>query len=332
MARMNDSHLTEDLPVPGSRRTLKFQSGPDREVTFNILAVNGVRPGPVLLVSGGIHGDEYEGPVAIREVFDQLDPESLTGCWLGVPVVNEAAMRVGRRTNGIDGMDLARVFPGDPAGTLTERLAHGFGQHVMKLATHFIDLHSGGAALRIVSMAGYKTVADPGVLDVQRRMALAFGADLVWGSPPLLRPTLWQAEQFGIPAIYAETGGDGRWRQDVESYRLGVQSVMRALGMLEGDYPTSARRHFREAGPGHEHEGHMQIDHPAPGEGLFAPETDLWTRVDKGQILGRIVDFAGSCVASVAARRAGLVIMLRRPSPVREGDALAVVLPESGSA
>ncbi|MFN0171853.1 MAG: succinylglutamate desuccinylase/aspartoacylase family protein [Bryobacteraceae bacterium] len=322
---MDDVQFSEALPPPGSRRVLKCTG---QEFSFDILAVHGTSPGHVLLVTGGIHGDEYEGPAAIHETFDRLEPDKLRGCWLGVPVVNEAAMRVGQRASPIDGVDLARVFPGNPTGTLTERLAHGFGQRVMKLATHYIDLHSGGAALRIVSMAGYKTVADRAVLDIQRRMAMAFGADLVWGTPPLLRPTLWQAEQFGIPAIYAETGGDGRWRQDVDGYRTGVEFVMRSLGMLDGDYPTSPRRYFREAGPGNDTEGHFQVDHPSPCEGLFQPDVDLWAPVHEGQVIARVVDFGGQRAAPIAARRKGQVIMLRRPSTVKEGDALAVVIQE----
>ncbi len=78
---MNHDFFTAELPPKGSRRAWKF-TGPDREVTFDVLAVNGARPGPVLLVTGGVHGDEPEGPVAIQELFDQIEPEALTGCWV----------------------------------------------------------------------------------------------------------------------------------------------------------------------------------------------------------------------------------------------------------
>ncbi|MEO7651652.1 MAG: succinylglutamate desuccinylase/aspartoacylase family protein [Bryobacteraceae bacterium] len=322
---MDQSTFAGKLPAPGSRTILRC-GGDGGEPGFEVMAVNGASPGPVLLVSGGVHGDEYEGPAAIQEIYQRLDPRVLRGCWLGAPVVNEAAMRAGQRVSPIDGLDLARVFPGDPAGAGTERLAWAFGQTLMKLATHYIDLHSGGTAMRIVSLAGYKTIANSAVVDEQRRMAIAFGADLVWGTPPLLRPTLWQAEQFGIPAIYAETGGTGAWSEEARGYRNGVESVMRAIGMMEGSYPASPCRYFREAPPGQALEGYLQVDHPAPGSGLFAPECDLWDEVAEGQVIGRILDFAGTCIAAIPARRTGHLVLLRRPSFVKEQDPLAVVV------
>ena len=97
------------------------------DVALPLLVVRGERAGPVLAVSAGVHGDEYEGVQAIFEAFELLDPSQMSGTLLAVPVVNYAAHRDCSRTNPADDLNLARVFPGDPQGTITQRIAHTFG-------------------------------------------------------------------------------------------------------------------------------------------------------------------------------------------------------------
>ena len=75
-----------------------------------LLRVTGARPGKRLVATGGVHGDEYEGPRAIYETFDELDPAEMAGEFLAVPVANPAAHWAVSRTNPEDGANLARVF------------------------------------------------------------------------------------------------------------------------------------------------------------------------------------------------------------------------------
>jgi len=294
---------------------------------ISVLVVKGERSGSVLLVNGGTHGDEYEGPIAIQEVFQALDPSQMTGTWLGIPVLNEPAFSVHNRVGRFDQQDLARTFPGQPKGTLTEQIAYGFGQYILKQADYYADLHSAGSSLRMVSLSGYGIVHDEEVLDTQRRMALAFGGDLIWGTPLFPGRTLSQAADFGIPAIYTESYGTGGARhQDIDHYRNGIQNLMRLLGMLEGPYPTQPARFFRETNDINQNEGYLQVDHPSPCKGLFVPQVDLWEEVFSGQPIGRIVDSAGRTLLTVPSRRSGRVILVRHALSVNENDPLAVVV------
>jgi predicted deacylase len=293
----------------------------------SILVVKGENAGPVVLVNGGTHGDEYEGPIAIQEMFAILDPFHMKGTWLGIPVLNEPALSVQSRLGKYDQQDLARTFPGQAKGTLTEQIAHGFGQYILKQADYYADLHSAGSSLRMVSLCGYGVVEDQRVLDAQRRMAFAFGGDFIWGTPLYPGRTLSQAAEFGIPAIYTETyGTGGARRQDIDRYRDGIQNLMRLLEMLEGPYPTRPTRFFRETGDLNQKEGYLQLDHPSPCKGLFVPQVDLWEDVASGQPIGRIVDCAGRTLAAVSSRRSGRVILVRHALSVNENDPLAVVV------
>src|SRR5262245_2260 len=107
----------------------------------------GAGTGPTLAVLGAVHGDEYEGPVAIAELLATLSLEEMTGTLLAVPVVNVPAYAAGQRANPADGKDLARCFPGDPDGTPSAQLAHMIARECIAPADALIDLHSGGIAI-----------------------------------------------------------------------------------------------------------------------------------------------------------------------------------------
>jgi predicted deacylase len=236
-------------------------------------------------------------------------------------------MSVSERCGPFDHQDLARTFPGKLDGTVTEQIAFRFGHYLLKPANYYVDLHSAGSIFRMVFLSGYGMVANSVVLDWQRRMAVAFGGDLVWGTPLFPGRTLSQAESFQIPAIYAETTGTGGLRRsDVEQYKEGVRNVLRCVGMMEGSFPDRPARFFRETGSSADKEGFLQLDHPAPCKGIFLSEVDLWDEVAAGQSLGRIVDSAGRTLAPVASRRKGHVILVRHSLSVNENEALVVVV------
>ena len=315
---------------PGNKGILDFQiaEAPDKTAWgVRVLFVRGTRTGPVLLVNGGTHGDEYEGPATVQELFQELSPGDIQGTWLGVPVLNEPAMSISERCGPFDHQDLARTFPGKLDGTVTEQIAFRFGQYLLKHAGFYVDLHSAGSIFRMVFLSGYGMVANSVVLDWQRKMAVAFAGDLVWGTPLFPGRTLSQAEAFQIPAIYAETTGTGGLRRgDVEQYKEGVRNVLRCIGMMEGAFPKRPARFFRETASSAAKEGFLQLDHPAPCKGIFLPEVELWGEVAAGQSLGRIVDSAGRTLSPVTSRRKGHVILVRHSLSVNENDALVVVV------
>ena len=149
--------------------------------TFDI---HGHQPGRKLLITAGVHGDEFEPMAAVRRLMTEIDPQHLRGKLTLVPVVNESAFRLGRRT-GEDGKDLARTCPGREDGSLTEQVAFALSQ-LIRSADYYIDLHTGGTAYTVLPLSGYTLHADPKVLAVQRRMAQVFGLDVVWGTDPNL--------------------------------------------------------------------------------------------------------------------------------------------------
>jgi len=284
----------------------------------------GSRERPHLLVTGGVHGDEFEPVAAIRRLGELLDPAELRGTVTLVPVVNGPAFAQGSRT-AEDGLDLARTCPGRPDGSITERIAHALSG-LIRSADRYIDLHSGGVALEILPLVGYMLHHDGGVLDAQRRMARAFNVPVVWGtSASHDGRSLSVARDARVPAIYAEWGGGGRCNPEgVAAYVEGCLGVMAAEGMLDRRPRPSVVEHVVE--DDRPESGHLQVCYPSPMTGLFEPAVRLGEKVRVGDAIGRVSDLAGERSATIDSTEGGIVLCLRSLARVSEGDSLAVVL------
>ena len=134
-----------------SWRDLKVEAGCRIKVWMCV----GARNGHTVLITAGIHGDEYEGPAAVIGLTKTFRPENVSGVVIAIPVVNPLAFAAGSRTTPDDGLNLARVFPGNPNGSITERLAYAVFTKFVSRANYLIDLHSGGVEYVFVPLSGF---------------------------------------------------------------------------------------------------------------------------------------------------------------------------------
>lgn len=287
----------------------------------------GREPGPHVLVTGGVHGDEFEPMAAARRLialFHARPP--LRGTVMLVPVVNEPAFRRGSRVAD-DGLDLARTCPGKPDGSVTERIAHELSE-LIRGADYYIDLHTGGTRLRVLPLVGYTLHPDPAVLAAQRRMAKAFGLPIAWGTDPNLEGrSLSVARDANVPAIYAEYhGGGGCDPAGAAAYVSGCLRVLAAVGVNDEAPPATGPEPLvvEDSRPG---SGHMQVNHPSPCEGFFEPCVTLGMRVRAGDTLGTVTDVLGRTAEPILAAYGGIVIVLHTFARVEAGTSVAVILP-----
>lgn len=292
--------------------------------------VVGKEPGPHLLITGGVHGDEFEPMAAIRRLKSFVQSDCLSGKLTLVPVVNEAAFMLGRRT-AEDNLDLARTCPGRSDGSITEQIAYAVSE-LISSADYYIDLHTGGTAMCIMPLVGYMLHADANVLEQQRRMARAFNLPIVWGTTASLHGrTISVARDGGVPAIYAEyLGGGGCDPQGVTDYFEGCLNVMCELKMIRHIEPVSRITHVVED-PRPE-SGHLQINHAAPFSGFFEPNVEIGQKVARGELLGTVTDSLGEHISEIRSDKSGIVLCLTTFSRVTKGAGLAVVLevPDDG--
>jgi predicted deacylase len=286
------------------------------DLAFPVLVVRGASAGPTLVVSAGVHGDEYEGIQTIFDVFRALDPSRMKGSFLAVPLANPPAFWNGTRTSPLDGGNLARVFPGDPAGTATQAIAYQFDQRILPRAVLYLDLHSAGVKWAMPTLVGYHANDD-----AAETAAQVFAAPVIWKHPTIAPGrTVSAAAARGVPSLYCEARGGGRIHpDDLTVYRRGVFNLLRHLGILDGEL---------EAGPvplrlyG---DGNIDNGVSATQPGFLTPRVELLQPIEKGQLLGTLHDVWGGTIEEFAAPRSGVVVLIHACPLVHPDEPLFLI-------
>ncbi len=281
-----------------------------------ILTVGGGKPGPLLFVSGGVHGDEWEGPLAIMRLFRELNPSEVQGTFVGLVAANVPAFDAAAHNSPIDGLSLGSAFPGDPNGSITRQIAYWMGERLIGRSDFYIDLHSSSSDIELPTLCQYK----PGTgraADLSREAAEAFHAPVVWAFPDYgPRRAMSYAHEHDIPAISTECPASRSIiLADVNVFQRGTRNVMRVLGMLQGDLEGLPAEHCLYGNP----ESSMVMARTS-GYLLLARELLDWVEVN--DLLATILDLTGEVLESVRATTPGYVVLRRLVPTVHAGDLL----------
>ena len=298
----------------GQKHVIDLNLGPWVEgFSLPLLLVRGRLEGPTLVVTAGVHGDEYEGVRAIFEMYLRLNPDEMAGDMLAVPVANPPAFWNGTRTSPLDDGNLARAFPGRPDGGPTSMLAHVLGTSIISHADFYLDLHSAGVQLLMPTMAGYDS-ADPR----SRAAAVAFGAPVLWGHPDVAPGrTISYAKEHGIPWLYTEARGAGRIHpDDLRVMTTGIRNLLLHLQILQGELEQSPVLFHLFGG------GNIDDSLRANRAGFLIPDVNLLDPVTRGMKLGRTVDLHAEDVEIFVAARNGVVALIREWPVVKPGDVM----------
>jgi predicted deacylase len=281
-----------------------------------LLVVHGAENGPRLWLTALVHGDEYEGIQALLAVYEALNPAELKGTFVGVSVANPLAYAALARATPQDGLNLNRVFPGEPNGTVTMRMAHSLFTAISQNADFHLDLHGGGLALQLYPHAIYHDYGEAG--QQGRAMALASGRDLIAVSRGDEAKGLLYAELtlVGVPSIIVECGGSGMNRNEYASrHKDGILAIMNHLGILSGSVTRPARQRIIE----------KSEKLYAPSAGLVFFSVVAGSDVNEGDDLGQILGTDGAVKSVLRATSGGVLTWCRHIPPIWPGELIASV-------
>ncbi|WP_234389950.1 succinylglutamate desuccinylase/aspartoacylase family protein [Streptomyces sp. MMG1533] len=322
---MNDATLAigslDARPGTKARGTVRADLG-TLTVDIPLTLVNGSRPGPRVVVTAGVHGGEFTPIDAAVRLADLLEPGEVHGQVVICPVANPPAVYQGRlNISPVDGVNLNRVFPGDPAGGPTERLAAWLFANLVDGADVYVDLHCGGIDQVLRDFVGYRLTGDPDLDKATAALAGSFGIeDVILGLKPDGGNSHAAAARRGISAVLVEVGELGR--RDAATARRRVEGLCRALrhlGVLDPDdtAPAPIREWVWSAGV------------TAEATGLWCPEFsftgDVIGEVAEGDVLGRIVDPADGREHPVHAPADGRIFYGMHGLTVAPGAELAAL-------
>jgi uncharacterized protein len=275
------------------------------EIPFGLL--EGLEPGPCLLVTGGVHGSEFCSIEAASRLL-RLDPNGIRGTLLVLPILNVR----GFHTRSIavmpeDGKNLNRAFPGRADGSVSERLANWLVSSVFPQVDAYLDLHGGDLCESLTPFTIFPENSEPSA-----NLARAFGLPFM-AAGKMVGQCIGGASAVGVPSIIAEVSGNGLWNEaGVTQLIHGVSRVMAHLGILKENAPRA--EHIPQ-----------RVDYwgvKSPVDGFWYPAKKAGDTFVLNEVLGEIRNVFGEVMASVRAEKPGLVLYGLTSLSVNKGDSL----------
>ncbi len=306
------------MPPTVTRRSLELAG-----LTVPLVEVTGSQDGPLLTVISGVHGCEYASMDGVRHWLRGLATRDIGGRVRAVPVLNVTAFAA--RTPFVvpeDGKNLNRCFPGDPAGTLADRLAYDAFTQLITGSDAYIDAHCGDMVEALQPFALYESgQAEDRAHQLATAYRLPYVIRQVAGPDRAVSGTSsGAAAAAGIPAITAEAGQCGLVQKDaVAMHVAGLNSVLESLGMTD-------------AVPGAVASGPEQTQLSrflwlsCRDAGWWEPTVGAGDAVTAGQVIGTVSTLDGSGVLEEIVAPADGVIIFLTSSPAVAADGLLLGL------
>mgnify|MGYP003151968211 FL=1 len=276
-------------------------------IDVSITIARSIEPGPVLLLMGGLHGDEINGSEIVRRMIEKNDHIPKIGTVICIPIINVYGFiyvthYVAYEIYG------KRSFPGNKNGSLASRMANFLTKEILPIIDYGIDFHTGGA-----DRTNYPQVRcmmkDPKNVDLAEAFHAPFTLDSKF-RPNSLRQT---ANKFGKNILVYEGGESSRFDEfAIREGIKGARRLMQHLGMREtaekADYENLVIKNSSWV--------------RARRSGVFLSAVKSGEKIKKNQLLGHINDPFGGFKNKVTSTVNGYVIGLNHNPIVHEGDAL----------
>ncbi len=262
--------------------------------------------GPVLLLTGGLHGDEINGIEIIRRMISKELVRPQRGTVIAMPLVNVYGFI--QNVRGLpDGKDINRSFPGSKGGSLAKLLAYTLMNDIIPQTDYGIDFHTGGS-----SRANYPQIRCSLNIPKNIELAKAFAPPIIVNSTFINKSFRKAAKKKGKHILVYEAGEAMRYDEEgIEEGINGTLRVMKHLDMIDSAPQPNQTNIYQKS-----------IWVRAKYAGLFSSKIELGEKVNKRQVLGHINDPFGNEWFKSICPHDGQVIGLNHSPVVHKGDAL----------
>jgi len=285
-----------------------------------VSVINGSKPGKVLALVAGVHGYEYPPILALYRLKNRIDPEALSGTLILVHIANLQSFQ--KRIiyyNPHDWKNLNRVFPGDPEGTISQRVAHVLKEEVVDRCDYLIDMHCGDGNEALIPYTYWMISGNEEQDELSKKMALAFGIKYIIIDKSRTKDISQSkylgntAVLFQKPAITTESGYLGKTDEEsIVRNTRGALSVMRLLGMIQGEPDMVSDPIWIDK---------YEVIYSTQ-DGLFYPLTEMGYFAQKGEKLGFLTDYLGNVIQEYRAPFTGIVLYIIHTPPANKGEPL----------
>lgn len=296
------------------QRTLSYACSTSTH-TITIYECNGSQPGPTLLVTAGIDGDEYAGCEAAKELAEIYEKKNFIGTLRIVPIVNEAGYEAQVSWNPHDKRYPKHIFPGLRWGSCSSRLMWHLWNQVGKHANVWIDLHSGGIQEQLYPFVWFFQTPHKRHDALLKKLLLAMPGTLgVYERVGLFSK---QAKLARSDCLYfmVEAGERGRINDNaIEFHQQAIQASMTELGMIPGQIRLTEKKLFRYVEEYH-----------SPADGLWKPKSNIPQLLDISHHLGTLVRTEHATNFKIDSKGSAMYLWCRIQSYCKKGDLLVAL-------
>ena len=269
----------------------------------------------------GTHGDELEGQMVCYLVAKQLNEnlDLLDGTVEIYPALNPLGIDTIQRGIPNFDLDMNRIFPGNPNGTMAEQTAHLIVED-LKGADLVFDIHSSNLYLRETPQVRINVMNEEELVPLAQRLNI----DFVWvhDAATVLESTLAHSlNSTGTKCLVAELGVGQRINHKMcNRLTLGIFNLMKEMGMWKGEVNQSLiSRPIVCKGDSVEFLN-------AETSGIFITELKCGVVVAEGEEIGQIVEpMTGKVLSRVVSPVEGYMFTIRAYPIVYEGSLMARV-------
>lgn len=282
-----------------------------------VVVIKGAKPGPRLLLTAGIHGDELNGIAVIQRLAATIDPKAISGAIVAVPGLNTPGLLHSTRgftadEIGTNGDNLNRVMPNpaetfspDSGGVATRYAGRLWSQLFIGNADYAIDFHTQSRGGQYPAYVFAQTKG-------ARQLADLLRPDVINMDPGIDGALENMLNAAGITAVTYELGAPERFDGDTVAHAVtGVRNILMNKGMLSGKPDLSAPPPFV---------GNEINDITSPRGGWAHLLVHLGQDVRTGDPLATITDPFGTTIATLTAPSAGRVLSLATDPRTEPGD------------
>jgi uncharacterized protein len=307
---MKQVTIANQVILPGEFKEIKINIArlPSRtQIDTPIYVYRGLKDGPVLALTAGMHGDEINGMEIVRRMLEKGYHKVSRGTVVCMPIINVYGF-LNYSRDVPDGKDINRSFPGSKAGSLAARVAYHLMKEVIPFIDYGIDFHTGGAM-----RANYPQVRCVMQEKKNAELAAAFHAPFTIDSPFRPHSLRQSAAKKGKNIIVYEGGESMRLDQyAIEEGIAGCLRLMKHLKMIDqAPEPTTKNKIIWNS---------TWIR--ALNAGLFQTQIKYGSFIEKDQAVGTITDPFGEYKEEIIAPASGYVVGLNNNPVVNAGDAL----------
>ncbi|MEP6619650.1 MAG: succinylglutamate desuccinylase/aspartoacylase family protein [bacterium] len=292
-------------------------AGSDSGLRMPVAVIHGGKPGPVVAFVAGAHGTEYASIIALQRLIPRIDAKRLSGTVIIAPLLNVASFEtMTPHVNPVDKKGMNGVYPGDSAGTQSQRALALVTREIVVPSDYVVDLHGGDIDEDLRPYSYWFRGGRPAQDSVSRALVMAFGLDHVFvtdvnpTAPNAGRTLSTQALVRGKPVVVAEAGRSGVvTNEDVTLLIDGSLNVLGALKMI--DRVPHPAKHTTWLGSAGKVGGNWSARVAADSAGVFIATARRDQRVKKGDTVGYTTDYLGRRTAEITSPIDGLITFIR---------------------